>query len=114
MDLKTFISSSLVQIVEGVQDAQRQAPGLINPALAQEQGSLEKMKVLTSRAGKPVRDVEFDVAVTIAKEGEAKAEIGVVAAWLGKASAGASVKDTDQAVSRLKFIVPVALPSEPN
>ena len=112
MDLKTFVADSLVQLLEGVKDAQARMPGMVNPRLAHEQGDLLKSKIFTSQHGAPVRELEFDIAVTAGTENQIGGKVSVVAAWFGGGEVNGGLKEAGQTVSRLKFVIPVAMPRD--
>lgn len=106
MELKEFISETLVQIQEGVQDAiQRRSAvsssaGVINPVFG-----------IDMDAASPdhIQKVEFDVAVTVTDKvsGSGKAGIKVFSIELG----GEAGKSAEQStVSRIKFVVPIISP----
>jgi hypothetical protein len=105
MDLKEFISESLVQIQEGVQDAihRRQAKkdssGVINPVW----GNADDI------SAEHCQDVEFDVAVTVSDKmsGSAKGGLKIYVAEFGGEGSKSSERST---VNRLKFSVPVVPP----
>ena len=56
--------------------------------------------------------VEFDVALYVEKESETKAGLGVFVASLGIGANGKSPSG-DSTLSRVKFKVPLALPTPP-
>ncbi len=86
MDQKDFVSQSLTQIVEGVREARQ-------------------------LAGKWVAQVvHFDVALTVTSGIGTKGGIGIAAGIVGLGSTGES-KAENTAVSRVKFAVPIVLPS---
>ena len=116
MDLKTFVSETLTQIVEGVADAKQrlEAGGTgarINPVRRD-----------TSNRPHPseAKPVEFDLALTVTQQsaetstsrGDAKA--GIVSVFQAKVGAdlAASSGNQSQEVSRVKFTVMLAQPSE--
>lgn len=101
MDLKTFVSESLKQIIDGVEEAQLQSKNsVINPAWRNEDGE-----------GFHIRVVEFDVAVTLEKKSGSKGGIGVWAGAVGLGSQGQS-KSSDVSVSRIKFSVQVVFQTD--
>ncbi len=100
MDLETFVSETLQQIVKGVKTAQRHADcqtARINPV--DQQGFVH------------VKDIEFDVAVTVTEGAEKKGGIGVFSGVLG-VGGQASSNTASSSVSRIKFSVPVILPTK--
>ena len=112
MDLKEFIAQALVEVVEGVLEAQNtlQENGkYINPKLATQQGRHEAHGKVVSTDGQLVQSVDFDVAVTATTGSGTKGGIGVVAGIFALGSQGESSAEKS-ALSRIKFSVPVALP----
>ena len=112
MDLKTFVSSTLQQIVRGVELAQTEladSDAQINPGA----------RALPPRDGMPgvpgkyglqhVRDVTFDVAITAGDEQTAGANGGVKVMGLQLGGSG-GVRYENSSVSRIQFVVPIALP----
>ena len=106
MDLKQFVQSTLVEIIEGVKQAQ---------ALVTDSGATINATVGMG----PYEDkyetqhIEFDVAVTAGESSEAKGAMGagilVLPFRLG-AKASAAESETSSTVSRIRFKVPVQLP----
>lgn len=110
MDLKDFITGTLVQIVEGVHAAQKQVSplgGNVNPYehYASAMGTHYKRG--------DVQSVSFDVAITAEENSTTKEGIGVVVATI---ALGKRNEKTDAAtsVSRVQFTVPLALPDGEN
>lgn len=114
MDLKTFVTETLTQIVEGVADAKsRLAEGgtgaRINPVLRDSNNSPHPSEA---------KPVEFDLALTVAQQsaetstakGEAKA--GIVSVFQARVGADLEAKSGTQSqeVSRVKFTVMLAQP----
>jgi len=116
MELKEFVSQTLLQIIEGVKVAQentKQHGAKINPVLTYtEMGTFRTPMVTpTSNITSPVFLVDFDVAI-IATEGEGikgGGGLNVAAIRIG-AQGESSSSNTQQ--SRVKFIVPITLPFE--
>ena len=113
MDLKDFVSKSLLSIVEGVAEAQSKSGALgaqINPGgLMRNVAKVEDNSIWDKRTNNYARTVKFDVAVT-AEDGTAtNAKIGVLSGVLNLGAAGASENKT-AVVSRLQFSVPVLFP----
>lgn len=105
MDLKEFTTQTLVQIVEGVNEVNRQ--------LGQIGGFVPNVNIMNSRryisgTQEDVVDVEFDVAIT-ATESDGKsggAGIKVVAFNLG---GNVESKIENQTISRVKYTLPLVL-----
>ena len=123
MELNDFISQSLIQIMDGVIEAQRHAKEIgarvnpINTHLA------DNMKTYKMTRGIPTagQQIDFDIAVTIASggelegsiDGEIKGTLVVVGADLA-GNASTSQFDTSSVISRVRFSVPVFLPEQHN
>lgn len=113
MDLKTFVADTLTQIVEGVAEAKdRLAAGgtgaKINPTTASD-----------IQYGDHATPIEFDVAVTVAKErslrGKATGTAGgtiIVAQMKATADAEGTAMSSNREISRVKFKVMLAQPAE--
>lgn len=110
MELKDFIKDTIRAIAEATTELQDELGPqgiLVNPPTNGRDQSVfvEGDKRFYHR---PVKDVEFDVALTVEKSGSgsagAKVKIAIIEANLGGEMAGSS-----QQVSRLKFSVPLAL-----
>lgn len=97
MDLKTFVSATLTQIIEGVLNAQSEL-------------SIQGASVNPGPTGGGWQVVEFDVAISATEGTETKAGIGVVSALLNAGASGKSNQEAS-AFSRVKFSVPVKLPA---
>ena len=108
MDLKTFVSETLTQIMEGVRDARErhQRDGDLEGVISPQYDTTDDV----GREGAiPLIAVNFDVAVTVSEGGERKAGIAVVGGIMGL---GGNVQSTKQneSISRITFKVPVVLP----
>lgn len=113
MDLREFVTETLVQIVEGVRDAHAQARergAQVNPHLSTSAELAVKHGILIAD-GQAAQLVQFGVALT-AKEGTGtKGGIGVVAGVFNLGTTGQSQAETSS-LSRVKFSVPLVLPDE--
>jgi hypothetical protein len=115
MDLEQFVSISLAQIIRGIAKAQADAESTnawINPvgvSMSPERGPKVPGGTGPYSPSVYARDVEFDVALTVAdsKTGEAKAGLRVWAVEIGGKGKTAT---ENSAVSRIKFAVPVLWP----
>jgi len=101
MDLKAFVSETLVQIIAGVDDAigrvrDVSATGKVNPQWE------------SSHHGK-VQDVEFDVAVTVTEKSGREGGAGLKVAMFQAGAKGESTTE-NVAINRVRFTVPVAVP----
>lgn len=117
MELRDFIKESLVQIIQGVSDAQHQiqaatSQGAISPRIRNDWSTLDKKGVLYNQDGCPLQTVEFDVAVTATEGTGTKGGIGIAVGFLGLGSQGQSSASREN-ISRIKFAVPISLPTHP-
>lgn len=110
MDLKEFVKETLVQITQGVKEAQvecKEIGGLVNPMLSVKTCNDEVYK----HDGKdyPATKVSFNVALTEANNKGDKTGIGV---FLGKVSLGkeANKESEKQTVTSVEFSVTVVFP----
>ncbi|WP_127559261.1 trypco2 family protein [Saccharospirillum alexandrii] len=118
MDLKDFVKESLVQISNGISEANEELAdcgALINPLhiTTHTDGSQSY-----GRTGQPrnihtdsrvVEKVEFDVAVLAEKGEAANARLKLSVASIGFGG-GAGTETTDRSESRIKFTIPVVFP----
>jgi hypothetical protein len=108
MDLKDFVKETLTQIIQGVKEAQpiaQQYGGVVSPKYWQ--GGDKSL--MQSDNGEVIRNVHFDVALTVAEGTGTKGGIGVFAGVVSLGSAGQSSSHSTE-VSRVQFFVPVLLP----
>jgi hypothetical protein len=115
MELKDFVAQTLVQIVEGIDQA--------NDSLSNKSAFVVSSNIKTSedikysfdkeRIPHYVSNVDFDVAINIqdsqSKTGGANIEVFSVLNIGGKGEKGL----IDTSTNRIKFTLPLALPTEP-
>ena len=107
MELQSFITTVLISLVRGVEDAQNQLKGskaTINPEGFSKQIALEEMK-----DPQGISDVEFEVTVEVKKTGDQSGGVGIQVAVFTMGIDGKK-SDSESHFSRLKFSVPVLLP----
>ncbi|MEJ2440075.1 MAG: hypothetical protein P8Z72_10470 [Gammaproteobacteria bacterium] len=111
MDLKEFISETMIQIISGVVEAQEQEKtigGTVSPRLTAGSEFGAQHGFLRAEGG-AAQIVQFDVALT-AKEGSgSKGGIGIVSGIVSLGTSGQS-QEENASVSRVKFSVPLILP----
>ena len=111
MDLRQFVTETLVQVSQGIEDAQQQlkesgSETIINTNMTKTDAG----HLVTGGRRRPVEFVEFDVAI-LANEGtETKAGIGLTVASLLKLDAGGKSTESAGRESRIKFKVPISYP----
>lgn len=118
MDLRTFVSETIQQIVGGIADAQKSLPGLgsnarINPALVSEGAKGQHA---------PPTPVEFDVALTVMESSSSRDASGEerrsgMVAVVSAEQASGNARETEagsmsEAFSRVRFSVMVAQPAD--
>lgn len=114
MELRDFVSETLIQIVEGVSLAQERSSSLgahVNPTLTGSTGDAVQHGYLRSADG-AAQIVGFDVALTVTKGKGAKSGIGIIDGTVTLGSSGQSSAE-NSSVSRVKFSVPLILPIKP-
>lgn len=113
MKLEQFVEESLKQIITGVLKAKEhgeQHGAHVNPVNASFNSSSQNV-VYCTETGIPLQQVEFDVAVTVsesnASSADGQAEVGDITV------SGQSIEtnSTNSSASRIKFMVPVRLPT---
>ncbi len=112
MDLQNFVASTLVQIVQGMKEAQRQLAdtgACVNPGHGQAPGQSGRSAVRDQRTWNETQDIAFDIAVTAAEGSETGGTLGirVLAAQIG---GGRGTTQESGGVSRVKFVVPLSMP----
>ena len=111
LDLKTFVSQTLIQIVEGVKEASETLDNgrdIINPAVGSMAHSIQP-GMFEGRHDEIGSMINFDVAITAADSTVTKGGVGVFVAAIGLGASGESGSQ-QQSVSRVQFGVPVILP----
>lgn len=110
MELKDFIKDTIRAIAEATTELQDELSPkgiLLNPPT---NGHDQTIFVEGDKRyhHRPVKEVEFDVALTVGKTGSGSAAAKVKIAIL-EANVGGELSGSSQQVSRLKFSVPLAL-----
>lgn len=106
MNLQDFVSETLVQLVEGIRDAQSRLSPLgakVNPAGFRVLPERGQNRFWNNDTGESIDVVDFDVALTTGKGTEGREDLQV--AQPGK---------TTESHSRVSFNVPVYLPVQRN
>ena len=114
MELKEFITQTLININQGIIDAQEQTKEsglIINPKNFRKKGD----NTYEQYNGNPaqVQDIEFNVVVNVAEGNDAKIAVGV---FTGMLSGGASNtnQNNNSTQTTIKFNLPVQFPSNDN
>ena len=102
MDVEEFVKETLRQIASGVKSAQPHVDrlgGVVVPRV-EGFGQLESAEF-----------VEFDVAVTVSKSSEKGGKLEIAGFSFVKGGGGAGSQTAEQFTSRVRFKVPILLPS---
>ena len=121
IDLQDFVRDALIQVGQGVEDAQRalaESSAIVNPRRLHISG-FESDQYYASmpqdpddnRPARLVQAIKFDVAVQAAETKGLKAGGGIKLSVV-KAEAGASRDRTTGSESRIGFTVPMVLPDQ--
>ena len=124
MELKDFISETLVQIANGITDANQQlenCDAMVNPPNVSVSTSSDKLTygvIDTSKDSKEsswrqVQKIDFDVSVTATKGSGTNGGIKIGIGGIGLGSEGKSESE-NQASNRIKFTIPMVLPYAQN
>jgi hypothetical protein len=111
MDLRDFVSETLIQIADGVKQAQEKATEIgarVNPKLTGGATHAAQHGFLAA-SGAPAQIVQFDVALTVKEGSGTKGGIGIFAGAVTLGSSGQSNAE-NSSVSRVKFSVPLSFP----
>src|SRR5687767_14554985 len=114
MELKDFVSMTLTQLVEGVQDAQAKlgdSGAKVNPNLHVGMGREVGGGAIVSDGRGHAHIVQFDLGLTVTEGTGTKGGVGVVAGVFNLGSAGES-SNAKSAVSRVQFAIPIGLPEK--
>lgn len=115
MELKDFVAESIKQIIDGVNHAKEYADmngARVNPA-RQVRSSNDTTQRRDSVDGSSIETINFDVAVKAEEGTKTQGGVGVFIGVVNFGSTGAS-ESVSSSLSRLRFSVPVALPSTSN
>jgi len=115
MDLKDFISQTLISIVDGVKESQAYAENhnaFVNPGgLMRNTSAVDANAIWDNRTNNYAQQVTFDVAVTAEDSSEGGAKVKVLAGFLG-GDIGGEKGNRNTVANRVQFTVPVLLPSQ--
>ena len=114
VDLKDFIASTLIQIVEGVAqsaEAVSKVGGAVNPAF-QPSSSTERFGSTKDGLNTPVYAVSFDVAVVASSTDSLDAGAKLTVASVFSVGGKATTSERDEVTSRIKFMIPLLLPTD--
>jgi hypothetical protein len=113
MKLERFVGETLKQIINGVLSAKdygEQHGALINPVNARFNTNSQNM-IYCLETGIPLQHVEFDVAVTVCESTTSTSGDNEAVGDITVSGASSESNSTNSSVSRIKFSVPVRLPT---
>ena len=114
MELKEFLSETLLSIIAGVTDAQKKAAehgALVNPTgLMRNTSNVADNAIWDNRNNNYAQSITFDVAITAEDTASGGAKVKVLSGILG-GDIGAEKGSKNSVASRIQFVVPVLLPS---
>jgi hypothetical protein len=108
MNVKEFVTETLVQICEGVQDAAKRLENS-GAYISPEHVRTSTDRIVRDDALQTVDDVEFDIAVTATDSTQAGGKAGLSVMGMGF-GANAQSDSENSCTSRIRFKVPIALP----
>lgn len=116
MDIKDFIKGSLLQIVDGITEANTalEAKGASIPTtgVAREGVWCSLVKDKNNPHTRLAMRVDFDLAVTVSQSDNLKAGGGISIASLLNAGATSENCSQSESVSRIKYTIPLELPNQ--
>lgn len=118
MDIKEFIKETLIQISEGICEANKQMSS---------RNSFVATENITNQSGIPVNDtysykegashlvrpIDFDIAVTVSDASAQSGKGGIEVLSLFHAGGGIENQSSSNTTHKIKFSIPLALPVEP-
>lgn len=112
MDIKDFVENTLLQIVQGVNSANEQLKDSGAIISSKDVRPLREGTTYNTRTGDLVNLIEFDIAVTVNEKDTANGGAGIKIVGI---SIGGSLQNetSNQSISRIKFSIPLTLPSNP-
>lgn len=105
IELRQFVSDTIIQIINGVTDAQKhteKSAASVNP---------RKYKSASSQMIKETQLIEFNVAVSVIEGDETKGGIGVISSIL-MVGAQHTTGSESSTLSHIKFSVPISFPEQ--
>ncbi len=110
MELNKFISSSIIEIITGIKNAQNHLKiegAIIVPDTTYRKAMDGDLQERNTK--EPVFHIEYDLAVTTVEGSQTNRGIGVLSSLISLGAQGQTEK-TNESVSRLKFEIPVIYP----
>ena len=115
MELKEFVKEALIQISEGVRDAQepiREKGGYLNPAIRIGK-SAETSHISSLSDGQNIYTVDFNIAISVTENTGTKADGKLTVASILNLGGSTTSSESNSTLSKIAFKVPLALPVDP-
>ena len=111
MDVKEFVESTLVQIVEGISNANEKLKGSGAIVSSKHVMPVRDGSTRNEKTGDLVNLIDFDVAVTVNEKDTADGGAGIEIAGI---QIGGRLQNAteNQSVSRIKFSIPLTIPAK--
>jgi hypothetical protein len=116
MNLRDFVKQAIVEIIEGVADANSEiGQDCVDPSphMTTQPQELAKQGYFNGQNHRLVQSVDFDVAVTATEGTETKGGIGIFVAGFGVGTQGSS-NQASSSLSRIRFKIPISFKSQNN
>ena len=113
MKLEQFVEESLKQIISGVSKAKEHGEkhgAHVNPVKAAFNSNSQNV-VYCTETGIPLQQVEFDIAVTVSESSSIASEGSTGVGDITVSGQSSENTSTNSSASRIKFTVPVRLPT---
>lgn len=116
MNLQNFVTESLLQIIDGIKDAQNKISAIeipeddkkyFTPYIAPTPLNIDK-KIYEN-----YDKIEFDIAITVSKDSTQSGKMRISVAGLEIDGRSQSLVNSHSSISRIKFSIPVIYPSMP-
>jgi len=108
MDLKDFVRDAIMDVLGGVHEAQQKATTIPDSEVSPPQRAVGDGSAISER---PLTWLDFDVAVTASEGKGSKGGIAVAVASIGL-GASRDQRTEEASTSRLRFKVPIVLPTK--
>jgi len=111
VELRDFVSETLTQIIDGLDDAKKRIDNeqvIISPRISNTFGFKGVTGIVPSADDAPAIMINFDVSLSTTEGSDTKGGIGVVTGIVALGSSGQSSSET-ASLSRVQFGIPVIL-----
>jgi hypothetical protein len=116
MDIQQFVKEALLQVVQGIRDAQSEMHvhgGVVNPSIyGGLTGAKEDSYVGALEGTRPIMLMSFDIAVTASENTAGNVGAKLTVASVFSAGAGGTLANASATTSRIAFKVPVVFPAD--